>query len=89
MGFLRYPIKSGIEWRGENTFIQGGHSDAGSFTYPVALSTVLGILLQKIGYHWAFTPRITGWTNTAVTWNYTDQGDHTENHDSFLLLVGY
>ena len=68
---------------------QGGHSSAGSFTYPVALSAVLGILIQKVGYHWAFVPRVTGWTSTAVTWDYTDQRDNTENHDSFLLIVGY
>ena len=69
--------------------IQGGHSSAGSFTYPIALSTVLGIWIQKIGYHWAFNPRITSSTNTAVTWDYTDQGDSVKNLDSFLLIVGY
>ena len=69
--------------------IQGGHSSAGSFTYPIALSTVLGIWIQKIGFHWAFNPRITSRTNTAVTWDYTDQGDHVEKLDSFLLIVGY
>lgn len=69
--------------------IQGGHSSAGSFTYPIALSTVLGIWIQKIGYHWAYNPRITSRTNTAVTWDYTDQGDSVENLDSFLLIVGY
>lgn len=69
--------------------IQGGHSSAGSFTYPIALSTVLGIWIQKIGYHWAFNPRITSMTNTAVTWDYTDQGDSVKNLDSFLLIVGY
>ena len=68
---------------------QGGHSSAGSFTYPIALSTVLGIWIQKIGYHWAYNPRITSRTNTAVTWNYTDQGDSVKNLDSFLLIVGY
>lgn len=69
--------------------IQGGHSSAGSFTYPIALSTVLGIWIQKIGFHWAFNPRITSRTNTAVTWDYTDQGDSVKNLDSFLLIVGY
>lgn len=69
--------------------IQGGHSSAGSFTYPIALSTVLGIWIQKIGYHWAYNPRITRRTNTAVTWDYTDQGDGVEHLDSFLLIVGY
>ena len=69
--------------------IQGGHSSAGSFTYPIALSTVLGIWIQKIGYHWAYNPRITSRTNTAVTWDYTDQGDSVTNLDSFLLIVGY
>ena len=69
--------------------IQGGHSSAGSFTYPIALSTVLGIWIQKIEYHWAFNPRITSRTNTAVTWDYTDQGDSVKNLDSFLLIVGY
>ena len=69
--------------------IQGGYSSAGSFTYPIALSTVLGIWIQKIGYHWAYNPRITSWTNTSVTWDYTDQGDSVENLDSFLLIVGY
>lgn len=69
--------------------IQSGHSSAGSFTYPIALSTVLGIWIQKIGYHWAFNPRITSRTNTAVTWDYTDQGDSVRNLDSFLLIVGY
>lgn len=69
--------------------IQGGHSSAGSFTYPIALSTVLGIWIQKIGYHWAYNPRITSRTNTAVTWDYTDQGDSVKNLDSFLLIVGY
>ena len=69
--------------------IQGGHSSAGSFTYPIALSTVLGIWIQKIGYHWAYNPRITSRTNTAVTWDYTDQGDSVRNLDSFLLIVGY
>ena len=69
--------------------IQGGYSSAGSFTYPIALSTVLGIWIQKIGYHWAYNPRITRRTNTAVTWDYTDQGDSVENLDSFLLIVGY
>ena len=89
MGFLRYPIKSGIIRRRGNAFIQGGHSSAGSFTYPIALSTVLGIWIQKIGYHWAYNPRITSRTNTAVTWDYTDQGDSVKNLDSFLLIVGY
>ena len=89
MGFLRYSIKSGFEWIWENAFIQGGHSSAGSFTYPIALSTVLGIWIQKIGFHWAFNPRITSRTNTAVTWDYTDQGDSVKNLDSFLLIVGY
>lgn len=69
--------------------IQGGYSSAGSFTYPIALSTVLGIWIQKIGFHWAYNPRITGRTNTAVTWDYTDQGDSVKNLDSFLLIVGY
>ena len=69
--------------------IQGGHSSAGSFTYPIALSTVLGIWIQKIEYHWAYNPRITSRTNTAVTWDYTDQGDSVKNLDSFLLIVGY
>lgn len=69
--------------------IQGGHSSAGSFTYPIALSTVLGIWIQKIGFHWAYNPRITSRTNTAVTWDYTDQGDSVKNLDSFLLIVGY
>ena len=69
--------------------IQGGHSSAGSFTYPIALSTVLGIWIQKIGFHWAFNPRINSRTNTAVTWDYTDQGDSVKNLDSFLLIVGY
>lgn len=69
--------------------IQGGYSSAGSFTYPIALSTVLGIWIQKIGYHWAYNPRITSRTNTAVTWDYTDQGDSVKNLDSFLLIVGY
>ena len=69
--------------------IQGGHSSAGSFTYPIALSTVLGIWIQKIGYHWAYNPRITSRTNTAVTWDYTEQGDSVKNLDSFLLIVGY
>lgn len=69
--------------------IQGGYSSAGSFTYPIALSTVLGIWIQKIGFHWAFNPRITSRTNTAVTWDYTDQGDSVKNLDSFLLIVGY
>ncbi len=69
--------------------IQGGHSSAGSFTYPIALSTVLGIWIQKIAYHWAYNPRITSSTNTAVTWDYTDQGDSVKNLDSFLLIVGY
>ena len=68
---------------------QGGHSSAGSFTYPIALSTVLGIWIQKIEYHWAYNPRITSRTNTAVTWDYTDQGDSVKNLDSFLLIVGY
>lgn len=69
--------------------IQGGYSSAGSFTYPIALSTVLGIWIQKIGYHWAYNPRITSMTNTSVTWNYTDQGDSVKNLGSFLLIVGY
>lgn len=69
--------------------IQGGYSSAGSFTYPIAISTVLGIWIQKIGYHWAYNPRITGRTNTAVTWDYTDQGDSVKNLDSFLLIVSY
>lgn len=68
--------------------IQGGHRPAGSFTYPIALSTVLGIWIQKIGFHWAYNPRVTSMTNTAVTWDYTDQGDHVEYLDSFLLIVG-
>lgn len=89
MRFLRYAVKSGIEECRRKAFIQGGHSSAGSFTYPIALSTVLGIWIQKIGYHWAFNPRITSRKNTAVTWDYTDQGDHVENLDSFLLIVGY
>ena len=89
MRFLRYAVKSGIEEGRRKAFIQGGHSSAGSFTYPIALSTVLGIWIQKIGFHWAYNPRITSMTNTAVTWNYTDQGDSVENLDSFLLIVGY
>ena len=89
MRFLRYAVKSGIEECRRNAFIQGGHSSAGSFTYPIALSTVLGIWIQKIEYHWAYNPRITSRTNTAVTWDYTDQGDSVENLDSFLLIVGY
>lgn len=89
MRFLRYAVKSGIEECRRKAFIQGGHSSAGSFTYPIALSTVLGIWIQKIGYHWAYNPRITRRTNTAVTWDYTDQGDGVEHLDSFLLIVGY
>lgn len=89
MIFLRYAVKSGIEECRWKAFIQGGHSSAGSFTYPIALSTVLGIWIQKIEYHWAYNPRITSRTNTAVTWDYTDQGDSVKNLDSFLLIVGY
>ena len=89
MRFLRYAVKSGIEECRRKAFIQGGHSSAGSFTYPIALSTVLGIWIQKIEYHWAYNPRITSRTNTAVTWDYTDQGDSVKNLDSFLLIVGY
>lgn len=89
MRFLRYAVKSGIEECRRNAFIQGGYSSAGSFTYPIALSTVLGIWIQKIEYHWAYNPRITSRTNTAVTWDYTDQGDSVKNLDSFLLIVGY
>lgn len=69
--------------------IQGGRSSAGLFTYPFAFSIVLGIWIQKIGFHWAFNPRIISMTNTAVTWDYTDQGDSVKNLDSFLLIVGY
>ena len=67
---------------------QGGRSSSGNFTYPVAFSNVCSISIQKIGFHWAYIPRVTSYSNTALYWNYTDQADDTRNIDSFILVVG-
>ena len=49
MGFLRYPIKSGIIRRRGNAFIQGGYKYVDRRTdvyvpFPIAYSTVLSIV---------------------------------------------
>lgn len=68
---------------------QGGRSNSGNFTYPVAFSNVCSISIQKIGFHWAYNPRVTSYSNTVLCWNYTDQADDIRNIDSFVLAVGY
>ena len=68
MGFLRYPIKSGIEWRGENTFIQGIFSSGnGGKSFPIAFpNAVLGVALS-IG-HGASDPAFySALTTSSVT----------------------
>ena len=59
-----------------------------SFTYPVKMSVVLSVHVQKIGFHWAYTPRIQSVTNTEVTWDYTDQSDNILKIDSFIVVIG-
>ena len=59
-----------------------------SFTYPIQMSVVLAAHVQKIGFHWAFTPRVQSITNTKVTWDYTDQNDTVFKLDSFIIVMG-
>ena len=60
-----------------------------SFTYPLQMSTILSVHVQKIGFHWAYTPRVQSVTNTKVTWDYTDQSDNVLKLDSFIIVIGY
>ena len=60
-----------------------------SFTYPIQMSAILSVHVQKIGSHWAFTPRVQSVTNTKVTWDYTDQADNVLKLDSFIIVIGY
>lgn len=59
-----------------------------SFTYPLQMSTILSVHVQRIGFHWAFTPRVQSVTNTKVTWDYTDQNDNVFRLDSFVIVIG-
>lgn len=68
--------------------IQGGRQSNGVFTYPIKYTTIFGGWIQKIGYHWAFNPRINSISVTQMTYNYTDQSDNVENHDSFVRVIG-
>lgn len=72
--------------------IQGGkrlgEPKNSSFTYPIQMSAVLSVHVQKIGFHWAHTPRVQSVTNTEVTWDYTDQSDNILKIDSFIVVIG-
>lgn len=72
--------------------IQGGkrlgEPKNSSFTYPIQMSAVLSVHVQKIGFHWAHNPRIQSVTNTEVTWDYTDQSDNIFKIDSFIIVIG-
>lgn len=59
-----------------------------SFTYPIQMSAILSVHVQKIGFHWAYTPRVQSVTNTKVTWDYTDQSDNVNRLDSFIIVIG-
>lgn len=59
-----------------------------NFTYPIQMSAILSVHVQKIGFHWAYTPRVQSITNTEVTWDYTDQSDNVNRLDSFIIVIG-
>lgn len=59
-----------------------------SFTYPIQMSAILSVHVQKIGFHWAYTPRVQSVTNTKVTWDYTEQSDNVNRLDSFIIVIG-
>lgn len=59
-----------------------------SFTYPIQMSAILSVHVQKIGFHWACTPSVQSVTNTKVTWDYTDQSDNVFRLDSFIIVIG-
>lgn len=78
-----------VKLRGEpGLIIQGGRTSSGVFTYPVTYASCFGAWIQKIGYHWALTPRVNSISTQQVAFNYTDQSDTTINLDSFVWVVG-
>ena len=82
MGFLRYPIKSGLEWIRENTFIQGGVVYTNT-TFPIAFSSCLAI--EVTAYGTANTQnnlRVTANSNTGFSC-------YTNDYTPRYLAVGY
>lgn len=85
MGFLRYPIKSGIVRLGRNTFIQGRYidgEDGASFSLPISFpSAALFAISTDCG---------SGALSTAT---YVSKSRVTVYHDrtisGSLLAVGY
>ena len=96
MGFLRYPIKSGIGVHGRNTFIQGGTCHAeGSYgngyynAFPIAFSSIAVVIPHQMGPNRNYTNYVNLRSKTLE--GFTLVGNTNENFattDGIFLAIG-
>ena len=67
---------------------QGGYDISSALTYPIKLSHVLAVFVQKVGGEYAFVSRVTSISTTRLAWDYTDQNNEIRRYKSSVFIVG-
>ena len=67
---------------------QGGCHISSALTYPIKLSRVLAVFVQKAGGEWAFVSRVQSISTTRLAWDYTDQNNNIRQYTSSVFIVG-
>ena len=67
---------------------QGGYNISSALTYPIKLSHVLAVFVQKAGGEYAFVSRVKSISTTRLAWDYTDQNNEIRQYTSSVFIVG-